>query len=185
MSDRKKYTLGFISVFGFIALIGLGFFSALGSSVALENTNTVEFCTSCHSMQWVKEEWMESVHYKNASGVRAGCPDCHVPNSLGPKLVAKVMAAKDVWGEIMGNIDTEEKFEEHRWVMANRVWAKMEATDSRECRSCHTFDAMALTEQEKTSRKKHKKAKKRGQTCIECHKGVAHEEPTEPDSDEG
>ena len=185
MSDRKKYTLGFISVFGFIALIGLGFFSALGSSVALEKTNTVEFCPSCHSMQWVKEEWMESVHYKNASGVRAGCPDCHVPHSLGPKLMAKVMAAKDVWGEIMGTIDTEEKFEAHRWKMANRVWATMEATDSRECRSCHSFDAMNLTEQQKISRKKHKKAQKRGQTCIECHKGVAHEEPTEPDTDEG
>ena len=95
------------------------------------------------------------------------------------------MAAKDVWGEIMGTIDTEEKFEAHRWKMANRVWATMEATDSRECRSCHSFDAMDPTEQQKTSRKKHKKAQKRGQTCIECHKGVAHEEPTEPDTDEG
>ena len=62
----------------------VGMLFTFGSSEVLEQTNTTEFCTSCHSMQWVKEEWMESVHYKNASGVRAECADCHVPHSLGP-----------------------------------------------------------------------------------------------------
>jgi len=63
----------------------VGMLFTFGSSEVLEQTNTTEFCTSCHSMQWVKEEWMESVHYKNASGVRAECADCHVPHSLGAK----------------------------------------------------------------------------------------------------
>ena len=182
MSDQPENSTSFLRWIGILLLLALGFSLAIGSSAVLETTNTEEFCTSCHSMQWVKQEWMESIHYQNASGVRAGCPDCHVPHSLGPKLVAKVLAAKDVWGEIIGTIDTEEKFEEHRWTMANRVWAKMEATDSRECRSCHGFDSMDLSEQEKISRKKHKKAQAEGKTCIECHKGVAHEEPTEPDT---
>lgn len=182
MSDTPKYSLGFIRWIGALVLLGVGFFFAIGSSAVLETTNTTEFCTSCHSMQWVQEEWMESVHYKNASGVRAGCPDCHVPHALGPKLLAKALAAKDVWGEINGTIDTEEKFEQHRWTMANRVWAKMEATDSRECRSCHEFESMALREQEKISRKKHKKAQAAGKTCIDCHRGVAHEEPSAPDA---
>jgi cytochrome c-type protein NapC len=39
---------------------------------------------------------------------------------------------------------------------------------------------MDLSEQEKLSRKKHKRAEEEGKTCIECHKGVAHEEPYEP-----
>ena len=184
MADDTRHSFRFLRWLGVLVLIGIGFFFALGSSAFIETTNTTEFCTSCHSMQWVQEEWMESYHYKNASGVRAGCSDCHVPHQLGPKLYAKVMAAKDVWGEIMGTIDTEEKFEAHRWKMANRVWARMEATDSRECRSCHAFDSMDLTEQERTSRKKHKRAQEQGKTCIECHKGVAHEEPTEPDTEE-
>ena len=163
----------------FLILVGVGF--AIASSAVLDYTNTSEFCTSCHSQQWVAEEWMESMHYKNASGVRAGCSDCHVPKSLGPKLVAKVLAAKDVWHEILGTIDTEEKFEERRWIMANRVWDKMHATDSRECRSCHAPHAMDLAEQDRSARKKHKKAEKRGQTCIECHQGIAHQMPYEPD----
>jgi len=163
------------------ALVVLGVVIAAMSSATLKTTNSTEFCTSCHSMQWVKEEWMQSLHYSNISGVRTECSDCHVPHDLGPKLYAKLRAAKDVWGEILGTIDTKEKFEHHRWQMANSVWDRMKATDSRECKSCHTIAAMDLKEQDRTARKKHKKAETRGKTCIDCHKGDAHEIPEEPD----
>ena len=165
-----------------LLLIGAAFM--VGSSVTLEATNTTEFCTSCHSMQWVTEEWMESEHYTNISGVRANCSDCHVPHQTGPKLYAKLRAAKDVWHEILGTIDDKEKFEHHRWQMANAVWDRMKATDSRECQSCHTIAAMDLKEQDRSARKKHKNAETRGKTCIDCHKGVAHEIPEEPDDEE-
>lgn len=167
-----------------LIMIAVGIVIAIGFSTGLEATNTTEFCTSCHSMQWVEAEWKESAHYNNASGVRAGCADCHVPHDLGPKLVAKVIAAKDVWHEILGTIDTEEKFEEHRWKMANRVWDKMKATDSRECRDCHSWEAMAIDLQDRSAKRKHKRALKEGVTCIECHQGVAHHEPYEPDDEE-
>ena len=51
--------------------------------------------------------------------------------------------------EILGTIDDEEKFEHHRWQMANAVWDRMKATDSRECQSCHTIAAMDLKEQDR------------------------------------
>jgi len=173
------------SLFVLIVLL-IGFAFAVGSSKTLEVTNTTEFCTSCHSMQWVQEEWMESVHYSNISGVRANCSDCHVPHDTGPKLVAKLRAAKDVWHEILGTIDDEEKFEHHRWQMANKVWDRMKETDSRECKSCHTVAAMDLKEQDRSARKKHKKIAKGSseKTCIDCHKGVAHEKPKEPKSED-
>ena len=163
------------------ALLVFGVTISVMSSSALEITNSTEFCTSCHSMQWVKEEWIQSSHYSNVSGVRAVCADCHVPQNLGPKLYAKLRAARDVWHEILGTIDTEEKFEHHRWKMANAVWDRMKATDSRECKSCHTIAAMDLKEQDRSARKKHKNAETRGKTCIDCHKGVAHKRPEEPD----
>ena len=169
---------------GTALLVLVGALLTVGSSTTLEITNTTEFCTSCHSMQWVKEEWMESVHYSNISGVRTECSDCHVPHSMGPKLYAKLRAAKDVWHEILGTIDTEENFEHHRWQMANAVWDRMKATDSRECQSCHTIAAMDLKEQDRSARKKHKKAETKGKTCIDCHKGVAHDMPDEPDEEE-
>ena len=147
---------------------------------AVSYTNTTEFCVSCHSQQVPYEEYRKSLHYSNASGVRAGCADCHVPKSTGLKLLAKLMAVKDVYHELAGTIDTPEKFEIHRWKMANRVWEKMEETDSRECRSCHMDHAMDLSEQDSTAKKKHRRAMKSGDTCISCHKGIVHLLPEEP-----
>ena len=158
-------------------------FSVLFNS-GLSSTNEMEFCTSCHSMKINLEEYQKTLHYKSASGVRATCADCHVPKEFGPKMVAKILAYKDVLHEILGTIDTPEKYEEHRWDMANRVWAKMKATNSRECRSCHDLSQMDLSAQDRTARKRHARAEDEGKTCIDCHKGVAHEEPDEPEGDD-
>ncbi|MET0090210.1 MAG: NapC/NirT family cytochrome c [Candidatus Thiodiazotropha sp.] len=161
------------------SMVFAGFFST-----GLAYTNEMEFCTSCHSMKVNLEEYKQTVHYKNASGVQATCSDCHVPKPFIPKMVAKVMAAKDVYHEIMGTIDTKEKYEAHRWDMANRVWAKMRASDSRECRSCHEFSNMDLSAQDRSARKRHPQAMDEGKACIDCHAGIAHEEPDEPDEPE-
>ena len=48
-------------------------------NIGLSATNQMEFCTDCHSMKVNLEEYKETLHYKNASGVRAICSDCHVP----------------------------------------------------------------------------------------------------------
>lgn len=149
-------------------------------NVALEATNTQEFCISCHTMQGNYEEYKKSAHFKNLSGVQAQCPDCHVPRQYGHKLVAKILAAKDVWHEIIGTIDTKEKFEARRWQMANHVWEKMKATDSRECRTCHDIKNMDMENQSASARKKHGKMAEKGKTCIDCHTGIAHKEPDPP-----
>ncbi|MCW8875051.1 MAG: NapC/NirT family cytochrome c [Gammaproteobacteria bacterium] len=143
-------------------------------------TNTTEFCTSCHTMQWNYEEYEKTAHFKNTSGVQAGCADCHVPKDFGPKVWSKLVATKDIYHQIIGTIDTREKFEAHRWDMANRVWEKMEATDSRECRSCHELEDMDLTTQSKIAENKHVRAEMEGKTCIQCHQGIAHERPDPP-----
>ncbi len=174
----RKYLLSIIIVF-FAGFISFGGFNSI-----LAHTNEMEFCTSCHSMKVNLEEYKETLHYKNASGVQATCSDCHVPKAFFPKMKAKILAYKDVLHEVLGTIDTPEKYEAHRWDMASRVWEKMQANDSRECRSCHDYDNMELGEQGRMARKKHPRAQLKGQTCIDCHKGIAHEEPDEPDDDE-
>jgi len=50
----------------------------------------------------------------------------------------------------------------------------MKSTDSRECRNCHNFDSMRPEDQKKRSRKQHATAMEDGNTCIDCHKGIAH-----------
>lgn len=167
----------------FLGVFSLGFFAYAGMNVFFKETNTLEFCTSCHTMQQNLVEYKETIHYKNHSGVRASCADCHVPKEPLAKIWTKIYAVKDVYHEIIGTIDTPEKFEKHRWDMANRVWDKMRESDSRECRSCHSWDAMMFSDQDKSASKKHQRARTEGKTCIDCHKGIAHEEPDEP-SDE-
>ena len=89
-------------------------------------------------------------------------------------MVAKVLAAKDLYHEIIGTINTREKFEERRLLMAKRVWDKMRATDSRECRDCHDLAHMAFDKQLSFQ---HNTVQEIDRTCIDCHKGIAHNLP--------
>jgi len=150
-----------------------------GLNTGMEYTNRTEFCLSCHTMKTPYEELKKTVHYSNRTGTSVGCADCHVASSKEPfdyarKLTQKVFASKDVIGEILGTIDTPEKYEAHRLTMAKRVWAHMEKTDSKECRNCHKFDKMDTTKQKDRSVVKHEGAVMDGKTCIDCHKGIAH-----------
>lgn len=165
--------MGILLIGGAVAgVVGLN-----GFHYALEKTTTMEFCVSCHSMQTNLVEYQKTIHYQNTSGVRAECADCHVPKSGWPLYEAKLLAAKDLWGEIVGTIDTPEEYEANRLRMAEAVWAKMKATDSRECRSCHSFDAMDFVHQRPKASNEMQKAMAEGDTCISCHKGIAHKLP--------
>nr|WP_209990463.1 NapC/NirT family cytochrome c [Azospirillum picis] len=174
-----KKPVGIGTVAAVAVLSAGGALAAWGTfSVVIEKTNSLEFCVSCHSMQaTVYQEYKKSPHFSNASGVRAICSDCHVPKEFGPKMVAKAMAVKDLWHTALGTIDTPEKFEQNRLHLAKQVWAKMEATDSRECRSCHKQDAMDIHKQTPKASTVMAKGLERGETCISCHKGIAHKLP--------
>lgn len=151
-----------------------------GFNTALDYSNTLWFCTSCHEMDTVYEEYKQSVHYRNESGVRAICPDCHVPKPWGAKVWRKIQASfNELPNTILGTIDTPEKFKAKRLELAENVWKTMKATDSRECRNCHSLETMLLDKQDRSARKKHtlKRKLEKGETCIDCHKGIAHKLP--------
>ena len=83
-------------------------------NTALELTNTEQFCISCHEMQNnVYQELTRTIHFSNRSGVRASCPDCHVPHEWTDKIARKMQASKEVWGKIFGTINTRRKFLDH------------------------------------------------------------------------
>jgi len=167
---------------GFFIFIGIC--SAVLFDYSLAQTNTEAFCTSCHEMQINLEEYEDSAHDLNHSGVKATCPDCHVPKAFWPKMYAKLYAAKDVYHHFAGTIDTEEKYEAYRLKMAKAVWKRMKETDSRECRSCHDADSMDFSEQPGRAARKHKNLAQSGKTCIDCHKGIAHSLPEDYDESE-
>jgi nitrate/TMAO reductase-like tetraheme cytochrome c subunit len=60
----------------------------------------------------------------------------------------------------------------------------MLANDSRECRNCHSYHAMDFENQSRRAREKMREGIEEGKTCIECHKGIAHKLPKDPNADE-
>lgn len=174
-SIRPRYGLALLLAGG--GLAGIVFWGGFHS--VLEMTNTEAFCISCHQMRdTVYKEYTATVHYKNASGVRASCSDCHVPKQWGPKIVKKIAATSELYHALVGTIDTPEQFEAHRLTMARRVWADMAATNSRECRNCHSIDAFDYHNMKKPEgAERMKKGLEAGETCISCHKGIAHKMP--------
>jgi len=147
-----------------------------GVNAGLEHTNTEQFCSDCH-MNDVVPEYRQTVHYSNRSGVKAICSDCHLPHEFIPKWTRKIQAAKEVYAHVTGKVDTKEKFEAHRLEMAEREWARMKANNSQECRNCHNFDDMDFTQQKTVAQEMHSRAQDEGKTCIDCHKGIAHNLP--------
>ncbi|MDP3511768.1 MAG: NapC/NirT family cytochrome c [Sulfuritalea sp.] len=194
MADNQKS--GFLAMmrrpsakYSLLSLLVVGFFSGIffwgGFNTGMEATNTLEFCIGCHEMRDnVYVEYKKTIHYSNRTGVRAVCSDCHVPKDWTHKMIRKIQASKEVWGKITGVIDTPEKFAEHRLKMAESEWARMKASDSRECRNCHSFDAMDVEKQKLRGAKMHKIGIEEKKTCIDCHKGIAHTKPKGMKEDE-
>lgn len=169
-----RYSLGVLLLVGFVS--GIIFWG--GFNTAMEMTNTEQFCISCHEMRDnVYPEYKETIHYTNRTGVRAVCSDCHVPKEWTYKVIRKIEASKEVWGKLVGTIDTREKFEAKRLELARREWKRMKANDSRECRNCHSLESMASEKQKQRARKQHEMAREDNLTCIDCHKGIAHHKP--------
>ena len=166
--------LGVLVTGGFIA----GVLSWQGFNTAMEATNKEEFCISCHTMHDnLLPELQKTVHWNNRSGVRARCPDCHVPHNFTDKVARKMQASREVWGQLVGTIGTREKFKEHRIVLAQREWARFSANGSKECRACHDYKDMDFDKMRPSSQLAMRSAATRNQSCVDCHKGVAHQLP--------
>lgn len=178
MSIKKRYIISLVAIG-----IGVGWISLGGTVAVMHYTSSTEFCVSCHSMQIPYEEYQGSVHFTNAKGIRAECADCHIPTDPIDYFITKIRASKDIYHEfVTKKIDDEDKYEEHRMAMAENVWKQLRTNDSATCRTCHDYDAMDTYEQSAESAKMHQYGIENNQTCIDCHKGVAHFVP-EPEMD--
>ena len=176
--SRSAITLA-VAVLVVCGVVGAAMVGVAGAT--LHATATEQFCTSCHEMATgPTAEFKDTAHDKSRTGVRPDCADCHLPQELVPMLIRKVEASREVWGHLTGYIDTKEKFEKARYDMAAREWRRMLANDSQECRNCHKVTAVELSKQSENAQARHTKAKAEKITCVECHFGIAHNEPDGP-----
>ncbi len=164
-----------------VVMVGVAGLLMTAGAAGLAWTNTEQFCIGCHEMRDnVYAEYKGTIHDTNRTGVRAICPDCHVPREPVALVKRKMMASFELWGHFVGVIDTKEKFEAHRAELASHVWKRMKETDSLECRNCHHADKMSSDLQSEKAKSRHTSAKANGKTCIDCHFGIAHKEPAGP-----
>ena len=181
MNENNKGLLQRLRTAGW-AFVGALFVAGIlfwgGFNWGLEMTNRETFCISCHEMEVnVFQEYRNTIHYQNRTGVRATCPDCHVPKEWGPKMVRKIKASRELYGKVMGTIDTPEKFAGERLRLAQNEWRRMKANNSQECRNCHNYEYFDYSVQGRRSNQMHQAGLAAGQTCIDCHKGIAHSLP--------
>ena len=163
---------------GITLFLGVGIVLLWGFNHVLDATQTQAFCISCHEMRVNPyEEYRLTTHASVPSDKQVACPDCHVPKSVGPKIATTILASKKVYHSLQGTIDTPEKFDERRLRMAETVWEGMKKTDSRECRECHDELGFDYSTQSSMAAKMHEEGANAGQTCIDCHKGIAHRLP--------
>lgn len=144
----------------------------------VHQTSSTAFCLSCHSMSTVGQEYKESIHFKNASGVRAECRDCHIPPGIVATAVRKIAALNDLYHEFISpSIATPEAFERKRAELAQREWARMTENRSAACKACHSYDAMDHDKQSSEAAAQMTTAALKDSNCIDCHKGIAHHKP--------
>ena len=172
----RRYLLWGMPIMGIAAAFIAGIIFWGGFNTAMEATNTMPFCIGCHEMEdYVYQEYKGTIHDVNRSGVGAVCSDCHVPKDWTHKMIRKVKASKELWGKMVGTINTPEKFDAKRLHLAMNEWERMKSTDSRECRNCHAFEYMDFTIQETRAADNHQLAIDTNMTCIDCHQGIAHD----------
>ena len=100
-----RYSLGILLLVGFVG--GVLFWGSF--NWAMEATNNEAFCISCHEMRDnVYEEYKETVHYSNRTGVHATCPDCHVPKEWHYKVGRKIHVTNEFVHKALGSIDSPE-----------------------------------------------------------------------------
>ena len=176
----NKHSVLLLAGIGFI----VGVIAVAGSFVIIDATNSNEFCISCHELRVSYEEFTESRHFNNRTGVTTDCVHCHLPNGYPDKLIMKITRLKDIWYSLEGSIDTLEKYEAKRFEMANVVWEWLDDNESAPCQSCHNIVNMNRVMQSEHAQKAHQRAQRDNRHCIECHLGVAHKLPdiTLPDA---
>ncbi len=174
LKPSAKLSIFFLVSFG--VFVGVG--SVIGFEVGMGLTNTESFCTGCHLQPGATAEtYHTSTHFKNKTGVRPGCSDCHVPVEFGNKMWRKILASRELWSYFSDELDTTEQYYSKVKHMRDKEIARLKANDSQECRNCHEVSQMVFELQTAKAQEFHAAMKNEGKTCIDCHQGLTHMSP--------
>ena len=166
-----RYVLSLVVAFAMGMVVGIPLFDTVDRYFSSD-----AFCmTGCHLMEaTVGKELRQSNHWTPPSGVRATCSDCHVSEGLTAAMWDHMVGTRELISFVFKGIRTPEDFEKVRVEDANRVRLAMVADDSKNCRRCHTMEA--IKPERKRGQRQHADALETGTTCIACHYNLVHKE---------
>lgn len=154
-------------------IIGAGLI--LGGNRMMTATSTNEYCMSCHIHTHADEAWTKSPHYLNASGVRTGCVDCHLPPKGSFKhLTAKVRTGlHDLYAFYFKD---HESFD---WESKRQLEHAVKIVFNESCVHCHQeLFPKGLSSEGGTAHLYYEQnAEKLNLQCINCHLDVGHYNP--------
>lgn len=125
-----------------------GIILTVGTSTALNFTDTPEFCSTCHVMNIANESFSESTH------AHLDCNDCHAPHdSFAKKIIFKTEAGfHDIYMNTFQSDKIPDVFH------ANE---KTKDVVQQNCISCHQSTMRDVSHDAKES-------------CTDCHRYVPH-----------
>lgn len=167
---RSWFRVGLVGV-----IVGVGL--TLAAEQVDRVTSTDAFCgNSCHSMNTYianDEVYLASSHRTSATGVIAGCANCHMPKGLVPATWEHISAGiKDIISENSHDFTDAGVWASKRTDLAHGVRDKMLANDSANCRACHEMSKIAVAGEE--GQRAHARAGAEAKTCIQCHINIVH-----------
>lgn len=145
----NRWKLLFVSLFAFIALLGVMY-------GAVAATSTPTFCKTCHEMA------PEHVTFTASAHNQISCVQCHVKPGIGNTLVHKVEALKEVYYHIVGP--------------PNPI-AQTVPVLNENCEQCHSQNRLVTATGD--LKVNHKGHIEEGIPCITCHSGVVHAKAVE------
>lgn len=158
-----------------IALVFAGMGVAIAASWALVDTvihmtSDDAFCGSCHSHAPISASYREDIHGgANASGWRATCSQCHIPqgNAL------RYLWVKGMHGLVDPTMELIKAPEDIDW-HGNRERREEYVYDSG-CLSCHAYLEQAGDGNRKSFRPHRRYFNDSGHlSCVACHEHVGH-----------
>ncbi|MFQ5441985.1 MAG: NapC/NirT family cytochrome c [Thermodesulfobacteriota bacterium] len=142
---------------------------AYGIKRAEEYSSSLEFCTSCHSMKYVYEDLKKSSHW-GVLGINPVCGDCHLPPQITKRIWRHLRGVKELINEWRYDFSTREAFEAGKGEFIRKARESIRGWDSAPCRGCHKAPRPAST----FGKAAHSKMRKKGLTCVDCHRGIFH-----------
>jgi formylglycine-generating enzyme required for sulfatase activity/nitrate/TMAO reductase-like tetraheme cytochrome c subunit len=141
----------------------------VGMNVAVEKTETDEYCQSCHVHTEADAAWKLSTHYDNSSGVIVHCVDCHLPPKGEGHLWWKAyFGAKDVYKFYFTDTD------KINWEAKGEVEEANHFTFIESCVKCHSNLFPSTLSDEGGDAHLHYQQNMETITCLNCHITVGH-----------